>query len=199
MKNHQIRCATLVICVSCAMQAAVAEMAITRIGDSELPGVMIGAGQVAVATIEAVNKETREITLREADGSAGTIAVDEEVRNFDQLKVGDRVVVRQSIGLIMELSPISGGEPARTDSMEVERAEPGQKPGGVVRKTVQAKATVTAVDPRARTVTLKGARRTATLPVADDIDLDAIKVGDQIDAVYQETIAISIEPAPAAQ
>ena len=197
MKGLQTSCATVVICMLCTMQAAASEMATTRDSDREQPAVAVGLGQVAAATIEAVNKETREITLREADGSLSTIVAGEEVRNFDQIEVGDRVVVRQSIGMVMALSPAAGGLRERTDRLEVGRAEPGQKPAGVVRKTVEARVTVMDVDRKARTLTLKGPLRTATLPVAEDINLDAIKVGDQVDAVYQETIAISVEPAQA--
>jgi hypothetical protein len=36
-----------------------------------------------------------------------------------------------------------------------------------------------------------------TLPVADDIDLDRVKVGDMVDAEYVESLAISVQPAPA--
>lgn len=197
MKSLQTGCATLAICMLCTMQVAASEMATTRDSDREMPGVVVGAGQVAAATVEAVNKETREITLREADGSLSTIVAGEEVRNFDQIEVGDRVVVRQSIGMVMALSPAAGGLRERTDRLEVGRAAPGQKPAGVVRKTVEAKVTVMAVDPKARTLTLKGPLRIATLPVAEDIDLGAIKVGDMVDAVYQETVAISVEPAAA--
>jgi hypothetical protein len=181
----------------CTLQANATEMQTTRDSDRELPGVVVGAGQVATATIEAVNKETREITLREADGTSSTIVAGDEVRNFDQIEVGDRVVVRQSIGMVMALSPTASGLRERTDTLEVGRAAPGQKPAGVVRKTVEAKVSVMDVDPKARTITLKGPLRTATLPVAEDINLDAIKVGDMVDAVYQETIAISVEPAAA--
>lgn len=197
MKALQTRCATVMICMLCTLQANASEMQTTRDSDREMPGVAVGAGQVATATIEAVNKETREITLREADGSSSTIVAGDEVRNFDQIEVGDRVVVRQSIGMVMALSPTAGGLRERTDRLEVGRAEPGQKPAGVVRKTVEARVSVIDVDPKGRMITLKGPLRTATLPVAEDIDLNAIKVGDMVDAVYQETIAISVEAAPA--
>lgn len=199
MKRLQAPCVAAVICVLCSAQASASEMATTRMSDSEQPGVAVGIGQVVAATIESVNKETREITLREADGSLSTIVAGDEVRNFDQIEVGDRVVVRQEIGMLMALNPAASGLRERTDRLEVGRAEPGRKPAGVVRKTVEATATVMAVDPKARTLTLKGPLRTVTLPVAEDIDLGAIKVGDQVDAVYQETIAISVVPAPAGQ
>lgn len=101
--------------------------------------------------------------------------------------------------MVMALSPTASGLRERTDRLEVGRAAPGQKPAGVVRKTVEATVTVMAVDPKERTLTLKGPLRTVTLPVAEDIDLDAIKVGDQVDAMYQETIAISVQPPSAGQ
>jgi hypothetical protein len=33
-----------------------------------------------------------------------------------------------------------------------------------------------------------------TLPVAPDIDLTEVQVGDRVDAVYQETLAVRVEP-----
>jgi Cu/Ag efflux protein CusF len=55
---------------------------------------------------------------------------------------------------------------------------------------------VVGVDTKARTVTVQGAERTVTLPVEDDIDLGKVKVGDQMEAVFQESLALRVEPAP---
>jgi hypothetical protein len=44
-------------------------------------------------------------------------------------------------------------------------------------------------------VTLKGPKRTVDLPVAKDVDLAKVKVGDQVGAVYQESFALTVEPA----
>ena len=56
-------------------------------------------------------------------------------------------------------------------------------------------ATVVAIDASTHTVTLKGPRQTVALPVAKDIDLTKVKVGEQIGAVYQESFALTVEPA----
>ncbi|MFO1432188.1 MAG: hypothetical protein U1F76_18925 [Candidatus Competibacteraceae bacterium] len=45
------------------------------------------------------------------------------------------------------------------------------------------------------TVTLRGPRRTVTLDVAKDVNLDQVKVGARVHAVYQEALAISVRPA----
>lgn len=179
--------------------AFAAEPQTTRDSMGDLPAVMVGAGAVGMATVEAVDMTSREVTLKLADGELMTFIAGEEVRNLAQVAVGDQVIVEYSIGMIMALNPSGSALRSRVDRVEAGRAEPGQKPAGIVRKTVEATATVMAVDSQARTVTLKGALRTVTLPVAADIDISKVKVGDQVDAVYQESLAISVQPAPTGQ
>lgn len=47
---------------------------------------------------------------------------------------------------------------------------------------------------RVDSVTFEGAEHTVTLAVDEDIDLSNIRVGDRVDALYQESLAISVEP-----
>jgi Cu/Ag efflux protein CusF len=44
-------------------------------------------------------------------------------------------------------------------------------------------------------VTLKGPNQTVDLKVRDPAQLKLIKVGDQIQAVYTEAVAVGVEPA----
>ena len=46
------------------------------------------------ATVEKVDKDKREVTLKSEDGKETTIKVPETVRNFDQIKVGDIVTAK---------------------------------------------------------------------------------------------------------
>ena len=190
-----------VILVSALSSATVfaTEMQTSRDSASDMPAVMVGAGATGMATVEAVDMTSREVTLRLADGKLMSFIAGDEVRNLAQVVVGDRVIVQYNVGMIMALSPSDSKVRSRVDRVEAGRAEPGQKPAGMVRKTVEATATIMAVDQKARTVTLQGALRTVTLPVADDIDITKLKVGDMVDAVYQESLAISVQPAPAAK
>lgn len=164
--------------------------------ERDLPAAMIVAETGATATVEAVDMKTREVTLRAEDGTLLNFVAGDEVRNLAQVKVGDIVNVSYKVGLIMSLAPSSSGIRTRHDTVEVDRSEPGQKPAGTIRKTVEATATVRAVDMKKRTVTLQGVYKTVTLPVAEDIDLGTIKVGDQVDAIYRESLAVSVQPAP---
>ena len=153
------------------------------------------ASATAIATVEAINQTTREVTLRKEDGELVSLVVSDEARNLSQVEKGDRVVVTYEVGLVVALGP-PGSAPARVEETEVGRAPLGAKPGGSIKQTTAVTATVVAIDPSARTVTLKGPQRTVELAVADDLDLSKIKVGDSVGAVYQESLALVVEPAP---
>ncbi len=163
----------------------------------DLPSVTMGANTMVTATVEAINQSTREVALRSPDGSLEIIVAGEEVRNLTQVEIGDVVKIEYNVGLMLALQPVSGGIRERKEKVEEERAALGQKPAGAVRKMVYARAVVRAVDLQARTVTLQGALKTVTLPVAEDVDLNSIKVDDMVDAEYVESLAISVQPAPA--
>lgn len=158
------------------------------------PG-MVGQKVTVEAVVEAVDLATRQITLRGPQGNLETVTVGDDVRNLPQVKVGDRVVTEYYQGLAVSLTPSGASLRRRVETTTGERAALGQRPAGVVMKTVEIDARVQAVDPQARTVTLRGPRRTVTLEVAKDVDLNQIKTGDQVHAVYQEALAISVRPA----
>ena len=149
-----------------------------------------------VATVEAVDAAKREITLKGPKGNVASFSVTPEVRNLEQVKVGDRLVVTYLEALSLTLKK-DGKEllssKTKTDGV---RAAPGAKPGGAVAEQVTVTADVTAVDHKTHMVTLKGPKQTVDLYVADPAQLKLIKVGDQIEAVYQQALAIGVEPAP---
>lgn len=151
---------------------------------------------VAVATIVAVDKETRALTLKGEDEEKWTFIAGPEVRNFDQIKRGDRVIVEYFEGMALALGPKGSGVRARVDKLAVERAKTGEKPAGKITKTVEALGMVVAVSPKERLVALKGAERTVVLGVSDDVDLSQVKVGQEVEVVYVQSLAVSVEPAP---
>lgn len=173
--------------------------AVPAANDGGKPGVLLGSVSSMVATVESVDLDTREVVLRDGDGEVIRFVAGEEVRNLAQVEVGDQVMVEHSIGLLLMAAPATGEEPMRADVLDVWLAELGQKPGVRIEHTAAAVGTVTAVDADARTVTIRGVERTVVLEAAEDIDLDAIDVGDEVNAFFQESIVISVEPAPAGQ
>jgi Cu/Ag efflux protein CusF len=147
------------------------------------------------ATVTAVDPATRTVTLKGKDGKVKEVAMGAEVRNFDQLKVGDVVQVEYKEALALSLKK-DGGPPASAAQKEtVSRAAPGAKPGGSAAREVTVTADVVAVNPSAKTVTLRGpAGNLVDMMVEDPAQLKGIKKGDQVQAVYTEALAVSVMP-----
>ena len=89
------------------------------------------------------------------------------------------------------------GTPALGDVGLVEVAPLGEKPGVMMADTFMVAATIDAIDASERVVALRGEDGFQTsLKVADDVDLDAVKVGDEVRMRVTEAVAISVVEAP---
>lgn len=145
------------------------------------------------AEVVSVNKKTREIKLKAADGEVTSMIAGDEVRNFEQIKKGDRLKVRYFESLMLELKQGGTAPVAVSESTDVERSRTGEKPGGMVSSKVTARGTVTSIDKKNQSVTVKGPQKTVVLHVAKKDLFDKIKKGDQIEATYSEALAVSVE------
>ena len=116
--------------------------------------------------------------------------------NLEQLKVGDRVVVRYLQALSLDLKKDGKEVRSRIDTTDGARAAAGGRPGGVAAQQVEVTADVIAVNSKTQIVRLRGPEQVVDLRVRDPEQLKLIKVGDQIQAVYAQALALSVEPAP---
>ncbi|HEX3141670.1 MAG TPA: hypothetical protein VHQ87_16560 [Rhizobacter sp.] len=147
------------------------------------------------ATVEAIDQKTREVKLKSSNGKVMQLTAGPEVRNLDQVKVGDQVVVGYLESLSLTLKKDGKELPSATAAHDGARAASGARPGGAVAQQVEVTANVIAVDAATQTVTLKGPNQTVDLKVPDAGQFKLIKVGDQIHAVYTQALALSVEPA----
>ena len=147
------------------------------------------------ATISAIDAAKREITLKGPDGKDVTMVAGPEVKNFSQLKVGDKVDIQYVEALALELKKGGGLPVARTDNESMTSAKPGKAPGAKGARKVTIVGDVINLDPATQTVTLKGPQRTADLKVRDKKQFDMISKGDQIQATYTEAVAVAVKPS----
>ena len=153
----------------------------------------------ASAKVVGIDKATRTVTLKGPKGDVFDIVASDEVKNFDQIKVGDSVVARYAQALTLELrkTKVAAGGPVVSEG--VAKAKPGERPAVAGARQVTAIADVVAVDPKASTITLKGPRgNTLTLDVQNPDQFKVVKKGDQVEVTYTEALALSVEPAPRA-
>jgi hypothetical protein len=147
------------------------------------------------ATISAIDAAKREITLKGPDGKDTTVVAGPEVKNFSQLKVGDKVDIQYVEALVLELKKGGGLPVARTDTETMKSAKPGETPSAKGSRKVTVVGDVINLDPATQMVTLKGPQRTADLKVRDKKQFDLIQKGDQIEATYTEALAIAVKPS----
>jgi len=147
------------------------------------------------ATITAIDKATRDVTLKGPQGNEVTVTAGPDVKNFDKMKVGDQVNVEYIEALTLELKKGGGQKVARTETAGKVGAKPGETPGGAAGRQVTIVADVVAVDPAKQTVTLRGPNRTVDLRVPDPEQFKRVAKGDQVEATYTQAVAMVLEPA----
>ena len=148
------------------------------------------------AVVEAINMETREVTLRGPQGNAVSMVVGEEARNLDQVEVGDIVSAEYVRSLSIEVLPGDGTEPGAGGLTAAARAEKGEMPAGVVMDTQVVTATVEAIDMEANTFKLKfpdGAVEQFT--ARDPKNLALAEVGDLVVITTTEALALRVDHA----
>jgi len=166
----------------------------TKSKDSKKPSIVEADLYEVVATVEKIDMKTRTLTLKVPDGSLIDLVVDKAVKNLDQIKPGDEVLVEylESIGIQVR-SPKEGpvGE-----SLEIAKVAPeGQKPAIYDVKVTQLVATVESINYLSRIVTVKGpSGKLVTVEVDKGVkNFWHVKKGDQVVIDFVEAIAISVE------
>ena len=163
-----------------------------------LPGpAEMGRSVSAEATVEAVNRATREVTLRMPDGERETFAIGPEVRNLDRVRRGDRVVAQMSGAVSLALA-----EPGTTSrpmaALGAQRREPGQRPGAGVGAAAGFRAKVIALNPQTGRVTFEGPGGQMRSILVRSPELRAfvarLAPGDEVDVGVAEIASLTVEP-----
>jgi hypothetical protein len=151
------------------------------------------------AQIEAINAETREVTLKGSLGNVVTLTAGPQVKRFNEFKVGDEIKVEYYASLAAEIRPPTDEEKA-TPYVVLEdkaRAPEASAPGGGALRILKAVGSVEGLDRTTATVTLKGPNGNyATAHVKDAAVLENLHLGDSVIVVYTEALAIRLEKAP---
>ena len=157
--------------------------AVTAFAQHPIVGTVAKVARIT-AKVEALDRTARTLTLHGPRGTAFTFRAGPEVRGFDQVRVGDFVVVRYLEAVLVEIKKGESGVRERVET---------SADGAVRRVTVAAE--VVAKDAARRTVTLQGPKQTVALKAHSAEQFKLVQVGDRVEATYTEPAAISIELA----
>lgn len=182
-----------IACAVVSIEPAVAQTSGAAV--TSTPGKVAVAQTVEVsATITAIDKASRTITLKGPKGEEAQIVAGSEVKNFAQLKVGDIVNVKYFESLAFELKKGGGMKVEKTEKAGKAGAKEGEKPAGLAGRQVTVVGDVIKLDAATQTVTVKGPERTVELKARDPEQFKLIAVGDQIQATYSQALAVAVTP-----
>lgn len=160
----------------------------------ERPSFSASQTMTTSAEVEAVDYETRVVTLRRADGEEIVFTAGEEVRNLEQVVVGDMLVAEYIETVSIEVVANDGTEASEASSGATARAEKGEMPGYAAMDTTVVTATVEEINIEANTFKLKEADGSIHEYVARNPDnLTRAKVGDLVITTVSTAVAIAVE------
>jgi Cu/Ag efflux protein CusF len=144
----------------------------------------------ATVAVTAIDKNARKVTVKGSDGEKTEIQVPADVKEFDKLKVGEKIDIDYTESIAISMAP-KGTKPS-----EMERV--ATAPGAAGREmTVTAE--VIKVDPAANKVTFKGpGGKHKTVTVQDpslQARLPSLKKGQVVMFQYTEAVAAAIQPS----
>ena len=189
--NYRLLGAALLVAGQIAIRAA----------DEPHHGPMSRAEAVLVsvtASVEAINPSNREVTLKGPLGNEVTFVVDQRVKRFDEIKLGDLVTADYYISVAAELRKPTAEEEAHPLVVldAAGKAPPGTSPAAGGLRRFKVVTTVEGLDRPTQTATLKGPRGNyVTVRVADPSRLTKAHIGDHVVVTYTEALAVSLEKA----
>lgn len=151
------------------------------------------------ATVEAVNHENRSLVLRGENDARTLVMAGPNVRNFDQIGAGDRIVVSYREAIAAEVKPkgegVEGVKQATARARAPEGNRPGIGSGSLIATTVEVQSVDTSFD----TVTFTrqdGITRTVAVedPKAQAF-IRELRRGDEVEVTYSEAVAVNLRPA----
>jgi hypothetical protein len=150
-----------------------------------------------IATIEAINTDTRVVTLR-AGEQVFTIVADEQIKRLNEFEVGDKVKAKYYVSLAGELREPTAEEKETPLTIigGAAKAKSDAPPAGRELRQIKAVMNIVNIDYKAERVTLQGPLGGYLIvQVIDPSRLEKVSLGDTVIVTYTEALGLSLEKA----
>jgi len=160
----------------------------------EKPSFYASQSMTVSAIVEAIDHETRVVTVRKPDGESLTFTASADARNLDQVAVGDLLIAEYRETISIEVMENEGFEPERIEASAMARTEKGQMPGIAAMDATVVISTVEEINLEMNTFKLKGPDGEVNEYVARNPEnLKRAAVGDLVVITVTEAIALTVE------
>jgi hypothetical protein len=150
------------------------------------------------ATVTAINAEKREVTIQ-GDHGPMTIQVGPDVKNFNNLKVGDRVNISYYQGTAAQL--VKGGKKVKDPAVSTfaQGNSPGMSPSGLVGASATVTVKIQDVNLPTNTVAFTRSDGTTHIVQVKSPEMQSfireLKRGDTVQVTFTDSVAVEILPA----
>ncbi|MBU3547343.1 hypothetical protein [Polynucleobacter sp. MWH-Jannik1A5] len=149
--------------------------------------------QLYEGEVVKVDKKTRTITFKNKEGESKFVA-GPDIKNFDQIKKGDRVNVNYELAVAIELIKTkSDGVRTKVETNTVTKSKANEKPSETITNQTTIIADIVEVNREKKLVSVKGpSGKITTVTVKNPALLADVKVGEQVKVIYFDAMAASI-------
>jgi len=150
------------------------------------------------ATVTAIDPATREVTIQ-GDHGPVTIQVGPDVKNFNNLKVGDRVNISYYQGTAAQL--VKGGKTVKDPAVSTfaQGNSPGLRPSGLVGASATVTVKIQDVNLPTNTVAFTRSDGTTHIVQVKSPEMQSfireLKRGDTVQVTFTDSVAVEILPA----
>jgi len=160
----------------------------------ERPSMSASQSMTVSAVVEAIDHETRIVTVRKADGEELTFTASDEARNLDQVAVGDILIAEYVESIDIQVFANDGMEPEAAAAAAMARTKEGEMPGFAAMEQTVVTATVEYINIEANTFKLKGPDGSVNEYAARNPEnLKRAMVGDLVVITRTDAVAVVVE------
>ncbi|HET9447725.1 MAG TPA: hypothetical protein VFO35_15775 [Steroidobacteraceae bacterium] len=149
-------------------------------------------------TIQAIDQQSRMVSLRSDDGRVFTVYAGTDVRNLDQVRAGDQVFVSFYEAIGAQVTTPAAATQGVQEEAAVIRAARGARPAGAIAETLTTTVEIESVDTSLNTVTFRRADGLTRVLAIEDPDAQTfirkLKRGDLVQVTYMEAVAVAVRP-----
>jgi len=150
------------------------------------------------ATVESINRQTREITLKNEQGKTVNFTLDEDAGRLEDIDPGDQVTIEYLEAVTIQVFGTDEIEPVASSGAVVAQSPAGEKPAGLAVGEVSVVVTIEAIDLENELVTLKDKDgELKTVRPEHPENLKKVEIGDKVKITYTEAVGFKVTEKPA--
>jgi hypothetical protein len=150
------------------------------------------------ATVEDVDLANRLVTLKGPKGGTVVVEAGPEVQNLDQIKVGDEIVARRYLAIVVSAVKVDADAKRKETVLAEGAAVAKDYPAGVYGREVAETIEILDIDPYKKSIAFRDAgghyREVSMKAPHLEGRMDDFKKGDMVEVVYREGLAVALDP-----